>query len=244
MRQYYYIQNNERYGPFSYEEMCTKQFESNVKIWYKGLPNWTDISNVPELSHLIQSKKSIFLDIRCCKKRENKRIIYLAGIIIILIWGGILGGRWIKDKIQYRHIVRSAYVDPDVDFSKYLEKYYRDIECCGIIPTRPKQTIIKFADLDKYGDTKHIHAISYGYNNDDIVEIYVNPSSWKSFKKGMRYWLMYHELCHDVLNVEDLEDLPQNEGKLMYPLLTVYEKKTMDDFIESFHQFIEEYHEN
>jgi hypothetical protein len=48
---------------------------------------------------------------------------------------------------------------------------------------------------------------------------------------------MYHELSHDVLN---LEDLPKNEGKLMFPSIATYESKTMDDFIESSHVFFEE----
>ena len=50
----------------------------------------------------------------------------------------------------------------------------------------------------------------------------------------MRYWLMYHELAHDVLNVDDLKVIEANEGKLMYPEFSKYEGKSMDDFIESY----------
>ena len=56
----------------------------------------------------------------------------------------------------------------------------------------------------------------------------------------MRYFLIYHELAHDVLNLDDLDDTPINQGKLMYPVLTSYERKTMDDFIESSHALFEE----
>jgi hypothetical protein len=77
-------------------------------------------------------------------------------------------------------------------------------------------------------------------NNDDIIEIYINPSTWKSFNKPMRYFLMYHELSHDVLNVDDLSNLKVNEGKLMFPAISTYESKTMDDFIESSHELLEE----
>jgi hypothetical protein len=55
----------------------------------------------------------------------------------------------------------------------------------------------------------------------------------------MRYFLMYHELAHDVLNLDDLEAKPIHEGKLMYPEISTYEKKNMDDFIESFHAVFE-----
>ena len=77
-------------------------------------------------------------------------------------------------------------------------------------------------------------------NDDDRIEIYINPSTWESFNKPMRYYLMYHELSHDVLNVDDLEHLQINEGKLMYPSIATYESKTMDDFIESSHELFEE----
>ena len=56
----------------------------------------------------------------------------------------------------------------------------------------------------------------------------------------MRYILMYHELAHDVLNLDDLEAESRNEGKLMYLSISSYEKKTMDDFIESTHALFEE----
>ena len=77
-------------------------------------------------------------------------------------------------------------------------------------------------------------------NDDDKIEIYINPSTWDNFNKPMRYYLIYHELSHDVLNVEDMEDLPMNEGKLMFPAIATYESKTMDDFIESSHTLFEE----
>ena len=43
---------------------------------------------------------------------------------------------------------------------------------------------------------------------------------------------MYHELVHDILNLDDLDAKTWNEGKLMYPEISSYENKTMDDFIE------------
>ena len=52
--------------------------------------------------------------------------------------------------------------------------------------------------------------------------------------------LMYHELAHDVLNLDDLEPKSWNEGKLMYPAILSYETKNMDDFIESGHALFEE----
>ncbi len=55
----------------------------------------------------------------------------------------------------------------------------------------------------------------------------------------MRYFLMYHELAHDVLNLDDLEAKSLNEGKLMYPAISSYENKNMDEFIENSHALFE-----
>ena len=108
------------------------------------------------------------------------------------------------------------------------------------IGKKPKLTTIKFSKLDQIENTTHIHALSYGANDDDIIEVYINPSTWIKFDKPMRYILMYHELSHDILNLDDLEATPWNEGKLMYPAISSYENKNMDDFIESAHALFEE----
>ena len=79
------------------------------------------------------------------------------------------------------------------------------------LPKKPTRTIIKFAKLDQLDNTTHIHAMSFGYDDDSLIEIYINPSTWNKFSKPMRYYLMYHELAHDVLNLDDLEQHSGNE---------------------------------
>lgn len=139
----------------------------------------------------------------------------------------------------YQEIKSSAY-EADEDFNFYVEKFYRDIAVFGIFPKRPTTSIIKFAKFDHITDATHIHGISSGINDDDRIEIYINPSTWDEFKKPLRYYLIYHELAHDVLNLDDLANSPENEGKLMFPVITSYESKTMDEFIESSHVLFEE----
>ncbi len=111
-----------------------------------------------------------------------------------------------------------------------------------IYSKQPKVKIIKFSRLYQLNDTTHSHGISFGINNDDLIEIYINPSSWKNFNKPMRYMLMYHELAHDVLNLDDLESLQSNDEKLlMYPYMTDFRNVTMDEFIESYQRVFLEY---
>lgn len=163
-------------------------------------------------------------------------------IVAVLATFFLIGYISIKNQADnklYTNIASSAY-ETDVDFNFYVEKFYRDIGNYGIFPKKPNTQIIKFAKLDQLDNATHIHGISYGMNDDDKIEIYINPTTWDKFNKPMRYFLMYHELSHDVLNVDDLKDLPLNEGKLMYPAIANYESKTMDDFIESSHALFEE----
>lgn len=260
MNQYYYMQNGERKGPVALEELNGMHFTSSTRFWCSGLERWTPISEIDELKHLCRAvpppipkevkpkpievqKPTAHLQADKEKKLLSVKVwlsvgIGLAAIVLLIV---CLSPKKSEADLLYKEIVASAYDDPDVDFQFYLDKYYRDLEFFDIIPTRPHKTIIKFANLDKITDVRHAHAMSYGYDQDDIIEIYINPSSWAKFGKAMRYWLMYHELTHDILNIDDLADIPSNFGKLMYPVLISYEGKTMDEFIESFHEFIDDY---
>jgi len=52
--------------------------------------------------------------------------------------------------------------------------------------------------------------VSLGMNNDDIV-IKIDPKNWSKSSITKRWYLMYHELGHDVLNLEHGEG-----GKMMF----------------------------
>ena len=145
----------------------------------------------------------------------------------------------LPQKSFYEEVVEKSY-NGDEDFNMYITKFYRDVNIYGIYPKRPSTIIIKFARLDQMDRATHVHGVSFGLGDDDRIEIYINPSSWKDFSKPMRYILMYHELAHDILNLKDLEPTVGNKGRLMYPEISKYEGKDMDDFIESYHELFEE----
>ena len=110
----------------------------------------------------------------------------------------------------HKELSQSAYDIEGVDFNIYVEKFYRDIGNYGIFPKRPNKTTIKFAKFEHIDNTSHLHGLSFGSKNDDIIEIYINPYTWKNFNKPMRYFLIYHELAHDVLNLHDLPEIIEN----------------------------------
>lgn len=186
-------------------------------------------------------------DFRFHLKSKKGMIVLIIGLIIILtVIARFKSNETIIDSpladfdepINYDEIAANSF-NTDEDFNLYVEKFYRDIRVYGLSPAKPSTTIIKFAHFDQMKNTTHIHGVSFGMNDDSRIEIYINPTTWKEFKKPMKYFLIYHELSHDVLNVDDLDDIPSNEGKLMYPALTTFENKTMDDFIEASHALFE-----
>lgn len=262
MKKYFYTNGIEKFGPFSIEELKKENITRETKVWFYGLENWTSLSDVEELKAIKiaipptlkekslkkteKNNKSNIEDYYPIPKQQNSqgKSKYKKGvpIIILLTVVFIIGYYFIKgykNNVLYQKIVDSSY-DTSEDFQFYIDKFYRDIGVYGLYPKKPSKKIIKFAKLDQIAQATHYHGISFGSYDDDLIEIYINPSTWKEFNKPMRYYLIYHELAHDVLNLDDLQASTDNEGKLMYPLLLSYENKTMDDFIENSHALFEE----
>ena len=265
MSKYFYTDGKEKYGPYSIEELNSQPIYRTTKVWCYGMDKWTELSQVPELSNVLNSIPPELSSKRPKEENPNKPKTesiqnsettiqppieikkssslskWLIGIIAIILVS-LFAYKLIQNQLdvnQYDEIVANSY-DSEEDFDMYVQKFYRDLEFYGIYPKKPKVQIIKFSKLDQLDNTTHIHGLSYGSGDDDRIEIYINPSTWEQFNKPMRYFLMYHELAHDVLNLDDLEPKSWNEDKLMYPAISNIEKKKMDDFIESAHALFEE----
>jgi len=267
MSKYFYTDGKDKYGPFSKEELKKQNLSRKTKIWCYGMDRWIELFNIPELSDVLNSippeinsnffnKQSKDIDVAELKQTDGQEIKieppkrsentssvskWLIAIIVIIIVS-LFSYSLIQNQSavnMHNEIEANSYYGNEV-FDVYVQKFYRDLESYGIYPKKPKVTIIKFSKLDQIDNTTHIHGLSYGGNDDDKIEIYINPSTWNRFNKPMRYFLMYHELAHDVLNLDDLEDNPWNEGKLMYPEISSYGNINMDDFIESFKALFEE----
>lgn len=267
MDKYFYTDGEEKYGPYSKDELKYQPISRTTKVWCYGMDKWTELSQVPELTNILNSippelnTKPVIqggsntvepetepiqkVEIKTHPSKENKKSYsfskwLIAIIVIILI--SLFAYSVIQKQSevnQYNEIAANSY-DSNEDFDMYVQKFYRDLKFYGIYPKKPVVQIIKFSKLDQLENTTHIHGISFGSDDDDKIEIYINPTTWRQFNKPMRYFLMYHELSHDVLNLDDLEAKSLNEGKLMYPAISSYENKNMDDFIESAHALFEE----
>jgi len=265
MIKYFYTDGNAKFGPFTKEELKMQKITRDTKIWYYGIEKWTELSNIKELNDIFTSippnitnpylnnnkdksidslihQKTPLIKVNTNSISKSNIKKWAIGILSVLTIS-IVVHKLIKyqSKIKLYNIIVADSYESDDNFEVYVDKFYRDLEFHGIFPKKPKKTIIKFSKLDQLDNTTHIHGVCFGSNDDDIIEIYLNPSTWKQFNKPMRHYLMYHELAHDILNLDDLPVNQMNEGKIMFPELSHYENKKMDDFIESSHAlFIEQ----
>lgn len=263
MVKYFYTDGKKKIGPFSKEELKNLNISRGTKIWCYGMDSWKKLSDLPELKDILKTlppeieikftlKNSINntelnpVSNQTEKSEKKEKLLsttkWLMGIVILIVMSFFIYSisQNQSEVILHKEIVANSY-DANEEFDMYIDKFYRDLEFYGIYPKKPKSTIIKFSRLDQIDNTTHIHGLSFGVNNDNIIEIYINPSTWKKFNKPMRYFLMYHELAHDVLNLDDLEAKIENKGKLMYPEIAGYDNLNMDEFIESFHALFEEF---
>lgn len=260
MRKYFYTDGLTKFGPFFKDELKGKNLTRETLVWYYGLGAWTSISEIEDLKEVLLTFPPPIIpkvdenDVRNVMpelpnhievKNKNKARPILKWFIIALILLIAILGSYVyfnqesRDEKLYNQIVSSSF-EGDEDFDLYVKKFFRDAGTYGLIPKQPSTTIIRFARLDQITDATHIHAISYGVHNDDLIEIYINPSTWEKFNKAKRHYLIYHELAHDLLNVDDLPNSESNNGKLMFPAIASYEGITMDEFIEASHSLFEE----
>lgn len=53
MRYYYYIEDNQKKGPFTLEELAQRDIYSSTYIWYSGLEDWVYAGEVEELKEIL-----------------------------------------------------------------------------------------------------------------------------------------------------------------------------------------------
>lgn len=54
MKQYYYSNGQEQFGPFSFENLKEKNITAETLIWFEGLEKWTSANNISELKSFLE----------------------------------------------------------------------------------------------------------------------------------------------------------------------------------------------
>ena len=213
---YYKDANGQTQGALSENELKELNLSSKTPIWHKGLSDWTDYGVLFPSPQI---------------KRKTYWLWIIVGAIALIC--ALFYVTWACS--THNRLLTNSYASEEFDI--YINKYYRDLEVFGISIVKPRRTSIRFAPMQYFEDTKDYYGLCYGYDNDDIIEIYINEDAWEKLNRSQKYLIMYHELSHDLLNVDDLPNTYNNQGKLMCPVLNRFEELTMDDFIEISHDF-------
>lgn len=87
-------------------------------------------------------------------------------------------------------------IDPIL--KEYVDDFFITLQENEIYFNKKQPVLIKFVEgLD---NTK-ILGIARGMYNDDAIYIWITPR-FLELSEADRYWVMYHELCHDLFNLE------------------------------------------
>jgi hypothetical protein len=94
----------------------------------------------------------------------------------------------------------------EYDLKSMVEVFLKDCRNNNISIVANNNIKATFESLD--GDAI---ATSYGYNDDSMILLKVDPEMWANSSKEKRWYVLYHELGHDVLNLDHGEG-----GKMMF----------------------------
>ena len=230
MKDFYYQWNGENNGPYSFNEIVDKKLPKGTYVWYDGLDSWIPIENVPLFRESYKSGKwglwkAIGTSIALCAGAVLFGFMFVANLEVETRMAELE----LKNKIA-----KIAYDDPSVDFQMYLDQFYKDLKYYNYTPKQPDNIIIRFAELSKIPETRSLAGVSLGCNKDYCIEIYIDPAVWLIANDTQRYWIMYHELAHDILNLDHVDKTQDNVGQLMYP--EIPENYNMDNFKKAYHE--------
>ena len=96
-----------------------------------------------------------------------------------------------------------------------------DCESKGININKNQSINTVFESLKPYGET--LIAVAFDMDNDNSITIKVDPQNWAKSNSVKRWYIIYHELGHDVLNFTH-----GNGGKMMFNFID--KDYTWDEF--------------
>jgi len=105
----------------------------------------------------------------------------------------------IKNKNSYAVANGLANVNP-FNLDKYIDKFILDAKKNHNIDLSyvyKGDKLILFKELEK-----ETIAVAYKKDEDDKVIVFVDPENWYAANQVKRWYIIYHELGHDILNLE------------------------------------------
>lgn len=133
------------------------------------------------------------------KRNQDKSKMYY---LYILITSALVGYSQPKENLFF----------VDEQLIPYIVEFERELNKRGVEIEWEYQDIrVVFGGL-----RPDVLGIAHGMNHDTDISIRINKSSWRYLTRNQKYWVMYHELAHDLFNYKhyDLElmmrEVPQD----------------------------------
>ena len=64
MKKYFYSNDNQKNGPYTFEELKNENIKKETLIWYEGLDDWTKASNLNEMLPILELNPPSFSEIK------------------------------------------------------------------------------------------------------------------------------------------------------------------------------------
>lgn len=89
------------------------------------------------------------------------------------------------------------YASPEI--REYVLAYFEILDNAGIEYDRNQPVMVVFNNWEAKGG---VLGIAFGMYHDEYVNIHINKAMWDIFTPEERAMVIYHELSHDVFNIE------------------------------------------
>jgi hypothetical protein len=108
MKKYFFAIKEVQFGPFSLDEILTKNLDKDTLVWHEGLPDWVRLSEIPELN--VKKDASLPPPIRVkgsgTRNKNSIKILYAISFMLVTL---IAGGIYIYPKLDNVNLDSAKY---------------------------------------------------------------------------------------------------------------------------------------
>jgi hypothetical protein len=104
MKKYFYSNDNQKNGPYSFEELQNENIKKETLIWYEGMDDWTKASDLDEMTPILELKPPSFSEIKQDstlvekRQKENVFLYWFITLLFLIIYSSSMG--YLKFRLQ------------------------------------------------------------------------------------------------------------------------------------------------
>lgn len=246
MIEYYFVRNNDRVGPVSFDELKKEEIKPDTLIWFNGLDKWMMAKNIPVLASLIKENRKVPIE----EKPQIKQVS-LYSIILKIVVGLFLIVLIIAlfDQNTSSNIRDEENIEEENDFPETLSNYQVKEILLDYYNTQDSKNISKYLNyyeypiMNYYGNIEYLRSdlsksldigwnkLEYHNNYPKFDDIYINKIDERYFVKyKLKYAYKLYKDDFDIIKEFDVDVRLNKEGKIYYiktDLISSTEKKKL-----------------